>query len=217
MIKIAPSLLSADFINLGKDILSIKESNADIIHLDIMDGHFVPNITFGPFIVEQIKKNSDLPLDTHLMITDAPKYIEDFAKAGSDMITVHAEAETHLHRTLQSIKKLGLKAGVALNPHTDIGFMKYVADLVDLVLVMSVNPGFGGQSFIKSASLKIKELSLLKEENNLKFDISVDGGINSETAPEVISAGATILVTGSAFFKLPENERKMFVQKLKSF
>lgn len=217
MIKIAPSLLSADFINLKKDILSIKDSGADIVHLDIMDGHFVPNITFGPFIVEQIRKETSLLLDTHLMISEASRYIDAFAKAGSDMITVHAEAETHLHRTLQSIKKLGLKAGVALNPHTDIGFMKYISDLVDLVLVMSVNPGFGGQSFISSAERKIEELNLFKKENNLKFDISVDGGINSETAPKVISAGATILVTGSAFFKLPENERKPFVNKLKSF
>lgn len=216
MTKIAPSLLSANFMNLEKDLISIEKSGADLIHLDIMDGHFVPNITFGPFIVAQVRKLTRLPIDAHLMIDNPAQFIAPFADAGCDMITVHAETEKHLHRTLQSIKALGLKAGVAINPHSGAGFIEAVGDMLDLVLVMTVNPGFGGQKYIMNAGKKIIEISETRKKLGLNFEISVDGGINLATGQKVVSYGADILVMGSFFFQTPEKERKALVKKAKA-
>lgn len=215
MVKIAPSILSADFTRLAEEIRSIEESGADIVHLDIMDGHFVPNITFGPFIVKQIRSLTKLPLDAHLMIEDPGQYLQAFRDAGSDWITVHVETERHLHRTLQQIKALGAKAGVSLNPHTSLDWMPSVADLMDLVLVMTVNPGFGAQKYIPAAAKKIADIAAFRKKQGLSFDISVDGGINAETAREVVSLGADILVAGNAFFSLAPAERPLLVRTLK--
>ncbi len=216
MVKIAPSILSADFTRLAEEIRSIEESGADIVHLDIMDGHFVPNITFGPFIVKQIRDLTKLPLDAHLMIENPGQYLQAFRDAGSDWITVHVETERHLHRTLQQIKALGAKVGVSLNPHTGLDWMASVADLMDLVLVMTVNPGFGAQKYIPAAGKKIADIAAFRKKHGLSFDISVDGGINTETAHEVVSLGADILVTGNAFFSLSSGDRRDLVKKLKS-
>ncbi len=176
-----------------------------------MDGHFVPNITFGPFILSQIKKITKIPMDVHLMIENPTNYIADFVKSGADMITVHAETEYHLHRTLQYIRSFGVKAGVSVNPHTPVNFIPFVGDMVDLVLVMSVNPGFGGQAYIKSATKKIEELKKMREENNFHYEISVDGGVNNETLQEVKNAGADIVVMGSYFFGTIPEKRKEIV------
>jgi ribulose-phosphate 3-epimerase len=216
MIKIAPSILSADFLNLEADIRSIEESGSDLVHLDIMDGNFVPNITFGPMIVQQIRKVTKLPFDAHLMIQNPTLFAPLFVEAGCDMITVHAETETHLHRTLQFIKKLGVKAGISVNPHTSIDFLKYCGDMCDLFLVMSVNPGFGGQSYIESATDKIMKIKEIREKHNFNFEISVDGGVNSETLSKVINAGADIAVMGSYFFGTPLEKRKELVQNIKN-
>jgi len=213
MVKIAPSVLSADFTRLAEEIRSIEESSADIVHLDIMDGRFVPNITFGPFIVRQIRALTNLPLDAHLMIEDPERYVQVFKDAGSDWITVHVEAERHLHRTLQQIKALGCKAGVALNPHTGLEWLPYVADLIDLILVMTVNPGFGAQEYIPAAAAKIGEIAAFRATHKLPFEISVDGGIHEQTASEVIRFGADILVMGNAFFSRPAPERTVFVRR----
>ncbi len=215
MVKIAPSLLSADFTRLAEEIRSIEESGADIVHLDIMDGHFVPNITFGPFIVKQIRNLTELPLDAHLMIENPGQYLQAFRDAGSDWITVHVETERHLHRTLQQIKALGAKAGVSLNPHTGLDWMASVADLMDLVLVMTVNPGFGAQKYIPAAAAKIRDIAAFRAKHTLSFDISVDGGVNEQNAREIIGLGADILVAGSAFFSCPVAERPMLVRKLR--
>jgi len=201
MIWIAPSILSADFSKLGEEVKEVESAGADLLHLDVMDGAFVPNITFGPLVVEAIRKVSSLTFDVHLMIESPDKYIEDFAKAGADWISVHAEATTHLHRTVWKIKDLGKKAGVALNPHTPLEVIKYLLEDLDYVVIMSVNPGFGGQKFIPWSLKKIKHLADLKKEQNLNFLIEVDGGVNKNTAPEVIKAGAEVLVAGSAVFK----------------
>jgi ribulose-phosphate 3-epimerase len=200
MVKIAPSILSADFARLGEEIKDVERGGADYIHVDVMDGHFVPNITIGPLIVEAIRPITTLPLDVHLMIENPDLYIEAFAKAGADYITVHVEACRHLHRTIQLIKSTGAKAGVVLNPATPVGSLKHIIEDVDMVLLMSVNPGFGGQKFISSVLPKIRQVKELADSLNPELEIEVDGGVNEETAKLVIDAGANVLVAGSAVF-----------------
>ncbi len=182
MIKIAPSILSADFSKLGEEIKDVEKGGADYIHVDVMDGHFVPNITIGPLIVEAIRPITSLPLDVHLMIENPDNYIPTFAQAGADIITVHVEACPHLHRTIQLIKSHGIKAGVVLNPHTPVSVIEHVLEDIDMVLLMTVNPGFGGQKFIHSVLPKIKQVADMVKERNLEVEIEVDGGVNAETA-----------------------------------
>jgi len=198
---ISPSLLSADFLNLGKDVKMVNESQADWIHLDIMDGVFVPNISYGLPVVSQIKTIAAKPLDVHLMIVQPEKYTEAFHKAGADILTVHLEASPHLHRTLQQIKSYGMQAGVALNPHTPVNQLEDIIQDVDVVLIMSVNPGFGGQSFIPHSVEKIKKLKQLIEKTHSKTRIEVDGGVNLQTGHQLVAAGADALVAGSFVFK----------------
>lgn len=207
--KIAPSLLSADFSKLQEDITLVEEGGADVLHVDVMDGHFVPNITFGPFIVKAIKKCASIPLDVHLMIENPERYIEDFAKAGSDYITVHVEACTHIHRVLQQIKATGAKVGVSLNPGTPLSSIEEVLGDVDLILIMSVNPGFGGQSFISGALDKIKRLRQMLSERGLDHvEIEIDGGVKLDNIAEVAEAGVDIFVSGSGIYKA-EDPKKM--------
>ena len=198
--KIAPSILSADFSNLQRDIELVEKGGANYIHVDVMDGQFVPNITFGPNIVQAIRPITKLPLDVHLMIVDPEKYIPAFAKAGADIITVHVEATPHIHRALQMMKDLGVKSGVVINPGTPITMIKHVLPIADQVLVMTVNPGFGGQSFIEETVEKIAELSELREQNNWHYSIEVDGGIVPETAQICQKAGADVFVAGSYIY-----------------
>ncbi|MGJ9458812.1 ribulose-phosphate 3-epimerase [Oceanobacillus sp. CF4.6] len=200
MTKIAPSILSADFSKLGEEIKDVENGGADYIHVDVMDGHFVPNITIGSLIVEAIKPVTSLPLDVHLMIENPDTYIADFAKAGASIITVHQEASPHLHRTIQLIKANGTKAGVVINPATPVEMIKPILSEVDLVLIMTVNPGFGGQSFIHETLKKIEQIFTWRKELNLTFEIEVDGGVNTETAKLCTDAGADVLVAGSAVF-----------------
>lgn len=200
MIKIAPSILSADFSKLGEDIKDVEAGGADYIHVDVMDGHFVPNITIGPLIVEAIRPVTKLPLDVHLMIENPDNYIPQFAKAGADIITVHEEACNHLHRTIQLIKEHGVKPGVVLNPSTPVEMIKHIIQDIDMVLLMTVNPGFGGQAFISSVLPKIKEVRELANKVNPTLEIEVDGGINEETAVLVKEAGANVLVAGSFIY-----------------
>jgi ribulose-phosphate 3-epimerase len=197
---IAPSILSADFSRLGEDIKAVEAAGADVIHIDVMDGHFVPNITIGPLVVEAVRKVTDLPLDVHLMITDADRYIEDFAGAGADWITVHVEACPHLHRTIQQIRALGKKAGAVLNPATSLTTLDQILPDVDLVMLMTVNPGFGGQSFIESSLGKIRELRRMLDTIGSRAGIEVDGGVSPVTIARVAEAGANIFVAGSAVF-----------------
>lgn len=200
MKKIAPSILSADFSRLGEEVQAVERAGADLIHIDVMDGHFVPNITIGPLVVQAVRKVTALPLDVHLMISNPNQYIEDFARAGSDIITVHVETDAHLNRTINLIKKQGLKAGVVLNPATPLSALDYVLEEVDMVLLMSVNPGFGGQFFIPNVAHKITRLREIIDVHNLPVEIEVDGGINFDTARMVARAGADIFVAGSAIF-----------------
>lgn len=200
MLKIAPSILSADFAKLGAEIKDVEKGGADYIHVDVMDGHFVPNITIGPLIVEAIKPVTTLPLDVHLMIENPDPYIPVFANSGASIITVHQEACTHLHRTIQLIKQHNVKAGVVINPATPAEVLLPILADVDLVLLMTVNPGFGGQSFIESVLKKIEQVSTWRKEFDLSFEIEVDGGVNVETAKLCTDAGADVLVAGSAIF-----------------
>jgi ribulose-phosphate 3-epimerase len=201
MIKIAPSILSADFARLAEEIKVVEAGGADLIHIDVMDGHFVPNLTIGPVVVEAIRKTTSLPLDVHLMIENPDTYISDFIKSGADSITVHAEACIHLHRTVHFIKEKGIKAGVALNPATPLTQLEEIVEDLDMVLLMSVNPGFGGQKFIPSVIPKIKSFrQILQDRDISNLEIEVDGGIKIDNVSRVISAGADILVAGSAIF-----------------
>ncbi|NPA49881.1 MAG: ribulose-phosphate 3-epimerase [Thermodesulfobacteria bacterium] len=200
MIKLAPSILSADFGRLAAEIEAVEAAGADVIHIDVMDGHFVPNLTIGPAVVKAIRPVTTLPFDVHLMITNPDDFLEDFAKAGADWLSVHVETCPHLHRTISRIKELGKKAGVVLNPATSLSALDYILEEVDYVLIMSVNPGFGGQKFIPSALRKVRELRALLASRGLDIPIEIDGGINLETVAEVVKAGAEILVAGSAIF-----------------
>ena len=199
-VRIAPSILSADFAFLGAEVRAVSQAGADYIHIDVMDGHFVPNLTIGPAVVAALRPHSSLPFDVHLMISPADPYIPDFVQAGADIVTVHVEAGPHLHRTIQLIKDEGVRAGLALNPGTPLTVVEPLLDTLDLVLVMSVNPGFGGQSFIAGQLEKIRQLRTLIDKSERKIDLQVDGGINSENAADAIAAGADVLVAGSATF-----------------
>jgi ribulose-phosphate 3-epimerase len=199
--RIAPSILSADFANLGAEVRAITEAGADFVHVDAMDGHFVPNLTIGPGVVKALRPHSSLTFDVHLMISPVDIFVPAFAEAGADIITVHPEAGPHVHRTLQLIKSLGKKAGLSLNPGTPVEAVDPVLDLLDLVLVMSVNPGFGGQAFIPGALRKIEALRRRIDDSGRDIDLEVDGGINAETARDAVAAGADVLVAGTATFQ----------------
>ena len=207
-VQIAPSILSADFAALGDAVARVERGGADLIHVDVMDGHFVPNITIGPPVVKSLKKVAHVPLDVHLMISDPDRYIDAFAAAGASMLSVHVEVLPHLHRTVHAIKALGVKAGVVLNPSTPVGTLEEIAGDVDFVLVMSVNPGFGGQTFIARSESKVAAVrALLDRSGNTAAPIEIDGGIDAATAPRVVAAGARILVAGNAIFGTPDPER----------
>ena len=210
-IKISPSILSADFSILGDEIKNLEKAGADLIHSDVMDGHFVPNITMGPPIIKQIRKCTKLPFDVHLMISPVEKYIKAFADAGSDIITLHPEATDNLKRAVQTVKSFGKKAGVSLNPKTPISALMDVINDIDLILIMSVNPGFAGQSFMGEVLPKVTELRKMINDKKLKIDIEIDGGINFETAPLAVKAGANILVSGTTIFSgsLKDNIQKL--------
>ena len=202
-IRIAPSILSADFAALGSEVKAVAEAGADWIHVDVMDGRFVPNLTIGPLVVQALRKVTQQTLDVHLMIVEPERYVADFAAAGADIITVHAEACVHLHRTLQQIRGLGKRAGVSLNPHTPEEVVRYVLDQADLILVMSVNPGFGGQAFIPAALAKLERLRDMIDDSGYTIDLEVDGGVKPGIAKQVMEAGADVLVAGSAVFNAP--------------
>jgi len=200
MIKIAPSILSADFARLGEEVQAVTKAGADYIHVDVMDGHFVPNLTVGPLVVEAVRKVTDRPLDVHLMIENPDRYIADFARAGADLITVHQEAVPHLHRTVQLIKSLGRKAGVSINPATPAATLEVILEELDLVLVMTVNPGFGGQGFIASGLAKIAALRREIDRRGLAVELEVDGGVKTDNIGRIAAAGADVFVAGSAVF-----------------
>lgn len=214
MIKIAPSILSADFARLGEQVREAQDAGADWIHVDVMDGNFVPNITVGPLVVRALRPIASLPLDVHLMIQQPERYLGDFARAGADRLTVHVETCPHLHRTVQQIKELGLAAGVTLNPATPISSLEEILPLVDLVLVMSVNPGFGGQSYIPGSTARIARLRALLDELGSPAELEVDGGVNASTVATVVEAGASVLVVGSAIFNQRASVREN-VQRLR--
>ncbi len=211
---IAPSMLSADFLNLERDIEMINNSDADWLHLDVMDGRFVPNISYGIPVIKAMKKAAKKPLDTHLMIVEPEKYFEDFAHAGANILTIHYEASTHLHRSLQAIRSMGMKAGVSINPHTSVHLLEDILDDADMVLIMSVNPGFGGQKFIRRSLDKIRAVKQMITSRGLDTLIEVDGGVTLENAGEIIAAGADVLVAGNTVFSA-ENPAGM-IQKLKA-
>ncbi|MBN8207430.1 ribulose-phosphate 3-epimerase [Bacillus sp. NTK071] len=213
MIKIAPSILASDFARLGEEVKDVEAAGADYIHVDVMDGHFVPNITIGAPIVRALRPVTTLPLDVHLMIENPDQYIEEFAEAGADILTVHAEACPHLHRTIQLIKSKGVKAGVVINPGTPVDAIKHVIEDVDLVLLMTVNPGFGGQAFIERVLSKITETKQLASSLGVSPEIEVDGGVNAETARLCIEAGATVLVAGSAIYN--QSDRKAAIDQIR--
>ena len=213
MIKIAPSILASDFARLGEEVKDVEAAGADYIHVDVMDGHFVPNITIGAPIVRALRPVTSLPLDVHLMIENPDQYIEEFADAGADILTVHAEACPHLHRTIQLIKSKGVKAGVVINPATPVDAIKHVIEDVDLVLLMTVNPGFGGQAFIERVLSKITETKQLADSLGVTPEIEVDGGVNVETARACIEAGATVLVAGSAIYN--QSDRKAAIDQIR--
>ena len=215
-IQISPSILSADFSQLGNEIKKLEQGGADLIHVDVMDGHFVPNLTIGPPVIKNLRKYTKLPFDVHLMISPVHKYIENYAVAGADIITVHPEATENLKETIGLIKKFGKKVGVSLNPKTEIKTLIDEIDNIDLVLVMSVNPGFGGQKFMPEVLDKIKELKKIKDKNQYHFDIEVDGGINFSNSKIVLEAGADILVSGTTVFKENDGDIKVNIEKLKS-
>ena len=208
MAKLAPSILSADFSCLGEETERIRRGGADLIHVDVMDGHFVPNISFGAAVMKSLLGKTDIPFDVHLMIEDPDKYIDDFITENTEYITVHAEACTHINRTLQHIKSKGVKAGVALNPGTPLSVLDYVLEDADMILVMSVNPGFGGQKFIPSVLRKASELVKLREERNLDFEIEIDGGANLDNLKQITDAGVSIVVAGSSVFKADDIEKR---------
>ena len=215
-IQISPSILSADFSQLGKEIKKLEEGGADLIHVDVMDGHFVPNLTIGPPIIKALRKYTKLPFDVHLMISPVHKYIKNFADAGSDIITIHPEATKDLKESILLIKKLNKKVGVSLNPNTEINIIESQLNNIGLVLIMSVFPGFGGQKFIPETIKKIKDLKEIKDNNNYSFDIEVDGGINFSNSKDVINAGANILVSGTTIFKENNGNIKKNIETLKS-
>ena len=215
-IKISPSILSADFSNLGNEIKRLEDGGADLIHVDVMDGHFVPNLTIGPPVIKTLRKYTKLPFDVHLMISPVHKYIKDYAEAGADIITIHPEATENLKKSLVLIKSLDKKVGVSLNPNTNLDVIEYELSNIDLVLIMSVFPGFGGQKFIPDVIEKIKKLKKIREEKNYNFDIEVDGGINFSNSKEVLKAGANILVSGTTIFKENNGDIKKNIETLKS-
>ncbi|WP_038055751.1 ribulose-phosphate 3-epimerase [Thermodesulfobacterium hydrogeniphilum] len=212
-ILIAPSLLSADFSCLAEEVKAVEKAGADLLHLDVMDGIFVPNITFGPLVISALRPHSNLIFDVHLMIEAPERYIKEFAEAGADWISIHAEATKHLHRAVWKIKEFNKKAGVALNPHTPVEIIEYILEDLDFVLIMTVNPGFGGQKFIKNCLPKIKKLKDMIENKGLEVLIEVDGGINKDTAPLVVSEGAQVLVAGSAVFGKDDYKRAIEILK----
>lgn len=213
MIKIAPSILAANFAKLGEEVAEVEKAGADWIHIDVMDGHFVPNISFGAVVMDAIRPLTKLPFDVHLMIENADRYIEDFAKAGADYITVHVEASPHLHRTIQLIRSFGVKPGVVLNPHTPVESILPILEDIDLVLFMTVNPGFGGQKFIHSVLPKVEQLAAIIKERGLDIEIEIDGGINEETIVACAKAGANVFVAGSAIYG--KEDRTAALQRIK--
>ena len=215
-IQISPSILSADFSQLGSEIKKLEEGGADLIHVDVMDGHFVPNLTIGPPVIKNLRKYTNLPFDVHLMISPVHDYIENYAEAGADIITIHPEATENLKESINLIKKLNKKVGVSLNPKTEIETLIKEIEVIDLILVMSVNPGFGGQKFMPEVLEKIKKLKKIKDQNNYQFNIEVDGGINFSNSKTVLEAGADILVSGTTVFKENNGNIKINIEKLKS-
>ena len=215
-IKISPSILSADFSQLGNEIKRLEEGGADLIHVDVMDGHFVPNLTIGPPVIKALKKNCSIKFDVHLMISPVHKYIDAYSEAGADIITIHPEATDDLSASISKIKNLKKKVGVSLNPESKVSLIKDYLDQVDLVLIMSVNPGFGGQKFMPEVLDKIKELKIIQENQKIDFDIEIDGGINFENSKEAIEAGANILVSGTTIFKSNNGDIKKNISLLKS-
>jgi ribulose-phosphate 3-epimerase len=214
-LRIAPSILASDFARLGEEVRAVEAAGADIVHVDVMDGRFVPNITFGPAVVAAVRRSTNLPVDVHLMIVEPERYVGDFARAGADRISVHLEATPHLHRVVEQIRELGKKAAVAVNPHSPLEGLEVVLPELDMVLLMTVNPGFGGQKFIEAVVPKIRALRAEIDRRGLDLDIQVDGGIDAETAPVVTSAGATVLVAGSSVFHAPGGDYRGAIAALR--